>query len=173
MGSEVEVRYRNIKYPRIELRTGKVILILPHGKNPEEVLERHKKWIERKLGFIEECKKEAEGKEPVERSEEEFRTLVLSLVEEFSRELGVKVNKVFFRRMSTRWASCSRKGNLTINRLARFLPSHLIEYIVFHELAHLIERRHTDAFWRVVSRKFPSYPSLERELFAYWFKVWG
>ncbi len=164
---------RRVKYPRIEFRTGRLTLILPPGVNPQEVLEKHGDWIAKKAKFIKEHLEAARGLALAERSDREFRELVSSCVEGNARSLGVEVNKVFFRRMKTKWASCSARGNVTINSLARFLPDRLVEYLVFHELVHLLERKHNDRFWRIVASRFPDYPESESLLFSYWFLVWG
>lgn len=73
--------------------------------------------------------------------------------------------------MRTKWASLSHKKNLTINRLMKSLPEHLIKYIIFHEITHAIERRHNDRFWGIISGKFANYRKLDRDLFIYWFRV--
>jgi hypothetical protein len=166
-----KVSYRDVKYPRLEFRTGELLVVLPFGHDLQSVLEKHKKWILKKAEFIEECLKESGEKEIIDREDEEFKDLVYSYVEEVSKELKVQVNKVFFRRMKTKWASCSSRGNLTINKLMKYLPAHLIEYVVFHEIAHLLEKRHTARFWKLISKKFPNHNELEKELFAYWFLV--
>ena len=74
---EYEVSYRNIKYPRLEFKTGRLLLVLPKGQKPEEIIEKHKKWIEKKREFIEECLKLAKSKKIIERSDEEFKNLSL------------------------------------------------------------------------------------------------
>lgn len=85
--------------------------------------------------------------------------------------MGAEINKIFFRMMKTKCASCSAKRNLTINKLMKHLPEHLLKYIVFHEIAHLKQKRHNDIFWEIISRKFNNYEDLEKELFIYWFKL--
>jgi hypothetical protein len=73
--------------------------------------------------------------------------------------------------MRTKWASCSAKRNLTINRLSKYLPDSLIRYIIFHEMAHMLEKKHNETFWKIISKKFNNYQQLENDLFIYWFKV--
>ncbi len=51
----------------------------------------------------------------------------------------------------------------------KHLPERLIEYVIFHEITHIMEKRHADRFWGIISKKFANYRELERELFAYWF----
>lgn len=165
-----EVCYRNIKYPRIELTTGVPLLILPHRYDPKELIERHQRWISKKLAFIEKCKLEAEEVELSSRSEGEFKKLVLRFVEIRSKELGVIIKKVAFRKMKTKWASYSSAGNITINKLMRFLPDYLVDYIVFHEVLHARERKHGENFKRMIAQEFPEFQNYEQELFVYWFK---
>ena len=73
--------------------------------------------------------------------------------------------------MRTKWASLSPVRNLTINRFMKYLPQYLIDYIIFHELVHIIEKNHNNRFWEIISRKYKDYRKLEREQFEYWFKV--
>ena len=109
-----EVSYRDIKYPRLEFKTGNLLIVLPFGHKSTPLLEKHKSWVLKKGSFIEECLKEVSNKKIVGRSEEEFKDLTLSFVKEASKELGKGLNKVYFRKMRTKWASCSPKKNLTI-----------------------------------------------------------
>lgn len=163
--------HRDVKYPRLEFKTGELVLILPRGDDPEEVMKRHLDWIEKKRRFIEKCLEDSKDKELAERDEQELKELVHSLIDVFSRELGVEVNRVYFRRMKTKWASCSPKRNLTVNTLTRYLPAELIEYVVFHEMVHLLERRHNERFWDMVAKRFANYEGCEGELFSYWFLI--
>lgn len=166
-----KVSYRDVKYPRIELGLGNLHFILPFNQDPEVIYEKHKKWIKKKVEFVENCLREARDAELVERTDKDFRDIVYSIVNKNSGKTGKRINKIFFRMMKTKWASCSAKRNLTINRLMRQLPEHLIEYIVFHEIAHLKQKRHNHEFWEIISKKFCNYEALERELFIYWFKL--
>ncbi len=166
-----KVSYRDIKYPRIELKTGSLVFILPFGYKSETFLERHKNWIDKKINFIEECLESAKEKELVERSDDDFINLVCSIVSGVSKDLKVKVNQIYFRKMKTKWASLSPVKNLTVNRLMKYLPEYVIEYIIFHEAAHVIEKRHNNRFWSIIEKRYKNYPEFERELFEYWFKV--
>ena len=139
--------------------------------SPDEIIERHRDWIRKKVDLIRVSLEDSVNKEVFERDEGEFRDLVHAFSEKISEELDVSINKIYFRRMKTKWASCSPKANLTINTLLKYLPEELIKYVIFHEIAHLIERRHNDRFWGIISQKFDDYERMERDLFAYWFLV--
>ncbi len=53
----------------------------------------------------------------------------------------------------------------------KYLPDYLIHYVIFHETMHLIEKRHNDRFWNLISRKYKNFQEKEKELFTYWFLV--
>ena len=165
------VSHRNVKYPRLEFRTGKLLLVLPFGRKPGPMLDKHKRWILKKISFVEECLKHASDKKLVERTEEEFRELTFSLVKKNLNELGGRLNHIYFRAMKTKWASCSSKRNLTVNLLMKQLPEKLLKYVIFHEIAHLKEKRHNDRFWEIIEKRFNKYQEVERELFVYWFQI--
>ncbi len=168
---DYKVRYRRVRYPRLEFRTGKLMLILPYGTSPEPIIEKHRRWIDKKSAFIQECIKDAKNKKLIERSDDAFKKLVQKYVQNISEELNVRSNKIIFRKMKTKWASCSSEKNLTINTLMKFLPETLIEYIIFHELTHLIERYHNKRFWKIIEERFKNYQKFEKLLFTYWFLI--
>jgi predicted metal-dependent hydrolase len=165
------ISYRNVKHPRLEFKTGELLFVLPFGHKPRILLEKHRGWILKKIEFIKECLNDSLDKELEERTDREFKDLIYSLIENNSKKLDVELNNVFFKKMKTKWASCSSRRNLTVNTLMRCLPEHLLEYVVFHEIAHMIEKRHNDKFWRIVSKEFDNYQEMERDLFIYWFRV--
>jgi len=146
-----KVSYRNVKYPRLEFKTGELLLVLPYGQDPKVFLEKHRHWIVKKNKFIKKCLNLSSDKEVVKRTDEEFKGLILPLVEKICKELDLR--------------------NLTINKLMRYLPEYLIEYIVFHEITHIIERRHNKRFWGIVAKRFNNYRELEQDLFRYWFLI--
>jgi len=166
-----KISHRKIKYPRLEFTTGELHFVLPLNSRHEGLFNKHEKWIQRKQIFIEECLKESEKRELIQRTDDEFKGLVLSLIMRAEDELNVRLNNVIFRFMKTKWASFSVSKNLIINKLGRQLPEYLLEYIVFHELTHLKQKRHNEMFWKIIKNKFPIFQSLETELFIYWFKI--
>jgi predicted metal-dependent hydrolase len=70
---------------------------------------------------------------------------------------NVKYNKVSIKNQKSRWASCSKKGNLHFNLLLAAAPSNVIDYVMIHELMHLIEFDHSHQFWQLVKEADPDY----------------
>ena len=169
---EYMVSYRDVKYPRLELKTGKLQIIVPKGyRNIDELIKRHRKWIYRKSKEILEALEAAKDKKLYSRSRDELSELINRLVKEYSKKLNVKYGRIRIRKMKTKWGSCSNKGNLTFNEMLKYLPETHIKYIVIHELMHLKYKKHNKIFWKMISKKYPKYEKIEKELLSYWFVV--
>ncbi len=69
--------------------------------------------------------------------------------------LGVKVRTINLKAQSTRWGSCSTRGNLNYNWRLILAPSFVLDYVAAHEVAHLREMNHSPAFWARVSETLP------------------
>jgi len=171
MEQDYSVVYRHIQYPRLEFKTGKLLLILPEGEDKEKILSRYSSWIEEKKKIIDDALLASEDKEIRTLSDADFKTIVHEFIRQYSDYLGKKPNNVFFRVMNSKWASCSRNGNITVNTLLRYLPERQMSYVIYHEMVHLLEKRHNILFWTKIEDKFPDWKALEEDLFTYWFLV--
>jgi predicted metal-dependent hydrolase len=168
------VDYRDIKYPRLEFKTGTLLLVLPKNyQNPAQLLTRHESWINRKNSTIKRALQESKAKSlNMSRTAEELKKVVEETIKKYQGESSAKeIDRVFYRKMKTKWASCSPKNNLTINTLLRHLPKGLIEYVIFHEMTHLTQKKHNEAFWKKIGTKVRDYQEKERELLVYWFLI--
>lgn len=170
---EYMVDYRSIKYPRLEFRTGTLLLVLPLDyRNETLILEKHKKWILEKQEAIKSALREAENRSlDHARTVEELKTLIGNFIRSYQMEENIKTSRISYRKMRTKWASHISKGNLTFNTLLRYLPDRLIEYVVFHEMAHSLERKHNQSFWNIIERRFKDHRKMEADLLCYWFLV--
>lgn len=75
----------------------------------------------------------------------------------YSRIIGVSYNRVTIRNQKTRWGSCSSKGNINLNWKLVLMPEEIQDYVVIHELCHLIEMNHSRQFWNCVERYCKNY----------------
>lgn len=80
----------------------------------------------------------------------------------------VPVDQVKLKYTSSRWGSCSSKGNLNFSTKLLFAPEEVIDYVIIHELAHRIEMNHSSKFWKLVSDAMPDYKNHEK-----WLKIHG
>lgn len=74
-----------------------------------------------------------------------------------ARQMGVSFGRVTIRCQRTRWGSCSGKGNLNFNCLLMLAPEEVRDYVVVHELCHLLQLNHSPAFWAEVERVMPGW----------------
>jgi len=77
--------------------------------------------------------------------------------DETCRLLNVEYNTMIIRSQKTRWGSCSIKKTLSYNWRLVMFSGDIIDYVVLHEAAHLIEMNHSVRFWKVVERYCPDY----------------
>jgi len=95
----------------------------------------------------------------------ELRKVLEELVPKWEKILGVQSNEVFIKTMRTKWGSCQPEtGNILINLEMAKKPAECIEYVVAHELTHLIERTHNDIFQSHLNHYLPNWKSLREEL---------
>lgn len=98
------------------------------------------------------------------RYKESARVLVHQRILELNTHYNFKVGRVAIRNTKSRWGSCSKKGNLNFNYKILFLPPHVADYIVVHELCHLKEFNHSINFWNLVAEVVPDHKSIRAEL---------
>jgi predicted metal-dependent hydrolase len=92
------------------------------------------------------------------------KILVTEKVKHFAAKYGFGYGKITIRNQKSRWGSCSRKGNLNFSYRIVFLPPELQDYLVVHEVCHIMEFNHSKAFWELVGREVPAYRQLRRRL---------
>lgn len=78
--------------------------------------------------------------------------------------LGVTFNKISVKETYNQWGSCSARGNLSFAlRLVKY-PKEVIDYVVAHEVSHLIVKDHSSSFWKTVESICPNYKVLKKRL---------
>lgn len=85
-------------------------------------------------------------------------------VARLSARLGVEAPPVLIRDQQKRWASCDRHGRLRFNWRIVMAPMSLVDYVVAHELCHLIQRNHAPAFWKLLRTSLPDYETRRERL---------
>ena len=100
-----------------------------------------------------------------------------------AEERGVTFGRVTIRCQKTRWGSCTRRpatqdgdllpDTISLNAKLLFLPSHLVRYVLLHELCHTAEPNHSPAFWALLRRYEPQTDALRKELRRAWTLVPG
>lgn len=85
------------------------------------------------------------------------RAIIKERVEVWSQQMQLSYNRIFIKGQKTRWGSCSSLKNLNFNWRLVIAPLPVLDYVVVHELAHLVEMNHSAKFWGMVGTFFPEY----------------
>ena len=109
-------------------------------------------WVKRKPVTV---KKEISVQEKALRKQ--ARQRITTRAEYYSEKLGVTYNRIAIKDTSSRWGSCSSLGNLNFSWRLILAPDYVLDYVVIHELCHLLEMNHSKAFWAHVASMQPSY----------------
>jgi len=92
------------------------------------------------------------------------RSLVHCRLEYFNQHYNLPYKRVAIKNQRRCWGSCSSLKNLNFNYKIYFLPPHLRDYIIVHELCHLVELNHGQKFWDLVAQQIPEYQNCVAEL---------
>jgi predicted metal-dependent hydrolase len=91
--------------------------------------------------------------------------VIPGLIRKWEPLLKVKVRGYFLQRMKTKWGSCNHlAGNIRLNTELVKKPKDLLEYVVVHEMAHLVEPSHNDRFVTILDRHVPAWREARAEL---------
>lgn len=82
------------------------------------------------------------------------------------RTVQRKIQNIFLKYNHSNWGSCSSHGNVNLSTRLLFAPDDVQDYVILHELAHLVELNHSDRFWDIVEGFVPDYQDKEK-----WLKV--
>ena len=130
---QVEVQAKKTAACTVEIDDGIMLVVLDEGSGKDSaiVLER---WLKSMA-----------------------RLLINQRIRVVNSALNLQFNRVAIRGQKTRWGSCSRLGNLNFNWRLVMAPLPVMDYVVVHELLHLVEPNHSKKFWALVESACPDY----------------
>ncbi|MEY4194396.1 MAG: hypothetical protein RLZZ226_764 [Pseudomonadota bacterium] len=135
------VNYRDTK-PAVILGNKRITLIVRPGSSAEKRAEVMHDWHKSLL-----------------------HAMVPPLIQKWERVLGVSVSGYFLQRMKTRWGSCNHAaGTIRLNTELVKKPRDLLEYVIVHEIAHLIEPTHSNRFIAILDEYYPNWREARAEL---------
>lgn len=166
------VIHSNRKTLALQIKNGELIVRAPKRTSYvtiERFVSEHRAWIEKHLAIAERQREAAKNVPPL--SEEELRALTDKARRVFSERvayyapiIGVSYEKITIRHQSTRWGSCTARGNLNFNCLLLLAPPEVLDAIVVHELCHRKEMNHSSRFYAEIYRVCPNYDTAHKWL---------
>jgi predicted metal-dependent hydrolase len=94
-----------------------------------------------------------------------LHSVVPGIIRKWEKRLGVKVSDYHLQRMKTKWGSCnSASQSIRLNTELVKKPRDLLEYVVVHEMIHILEPRHSKRFFALLDMHYPSWADARREL---------
>lgn len=170
---EIKSSNRSKKIRLVVKNDGHVIVTKPFYV-PTIVAERyarnHSDWISNKIEHFKKHPARLLGHLSIKdykANKERARALVHQKIEKFNRYYGHNVGNVRIGNQKSRWGSCSKSGNLNFNYKLIFLPIELQDYIIVHELCHLVHLNHSRAFWSLVEEQIPDWRKIRNDLKLY------
>jgi predicted metal-dependent hydrolase len=171
-GKPVEVhvrRSKRVRGHRIVVRYGlpPELVVRPRATRTdiEDAIRFHRGWLERQLAKAVEPRL---GLERLRLTEEQGRreahARISLIAQSEAAALGVTYSRLTVRDQRSRWGSCSSRGALSFNWRLVLAPHDVLDYVVVHEICHLVELNHGPRFWRVVERRRPNYRESKRWL---------
>lgn len=88
-------------------------------------------------------------------------------VDRYAARVGVKPTAIQVRSFKSRWGSCTQRGELHFNWQVMMAPNRLVDYVVVHELCHLLRHDHSPGFWKEVERVMPDFMQRKEQLKEY------
>lgn len=96
---------------------------------------------------------------------QELRSEAQRRIPRWEREMNVRVSRLYVRRMRSLWGSCNpRAGSIRLNTVLATLKPDFLEYILVHEMAHLLEASHNKRFYAIMERYLPDWKARRKEL---------
>jgi predicted metal-dependent hydrolase len=155
-------RSKRVRGSRIYVRQGLPVelVVRPRASQTDidEAITAYLPWLERQLANV---GPPSLGLERLSLTEEQGRreghARVSLIAQSEAAALGVTYTRLTMRDQRSRWGSCSSKGALSFNWRLVLAPHDVLDYVVVHEVCHLVEHHHGPAFWALVEKRRPSF----------------
>ena len=160
---EYDIIYSKRKTISLVIKDEKLVVRAPIGTRKsriKKIVDEHSLWIEKGM---EKSRERAKKNDISPEEEKELRKLAKKILPVktayYANIMGLKYGRITITSAKTRFGSCSRKGNIAYSYRLMLYPEAAIDYVVVHELAHIVEMNHSPVFYSIVARVLPDYKS--------------
>ena len=168
---EYEIIYSDRKTVSICVKDGNLIIRAPHGTKEskiEKLISSHITWINKHINSQKEKKAREISltDEEISRLKRFAKEILTAKCEYYSKLMGVKYNRITVTSAKKRFGSCSSKGNIAFSYRLMLYPECAVDYVVVHELAHLLEMNHSGRFYKIIEGVLPDYKERRKMLLS-------
>lgn len=135
-------------------------------KAVEDLLLKHRAWIEKHMKIQRERLKDKVvlSQQEVNELKEKAKAQIPPKVEYYSRIMNLKPTGVKITSAQKRFGSCSGKNSLCFSYILMQYPDKAVDYVVVHELAHIVHKNHSREFYELIEKYLPDYREREKLL---------
>lgn len=144
LGRQYRLRLIEAEQKRVVLHSGWLHISRPDTSDKTAIREQLETWYRERAGI-------------------KFHEYLQHCVTKFTR-YGIHCDRIYLRTMPKRWGSCTPAGKILLNPNLIKTPSVCIEYVITHELCHLIEPTHSKAFYELQARMMPDWERWKNKL---------
>lgn len=141
----------------LTIKNGCVIVKAPFFMtkgNINNFIDKHKSWINKRL---ENEKKSIIDHSKISDYKKRAKIYIPDRVKTLASKYSCRYNIIKITSAKTRWGSCTSKKNLNFSYRLILCPKEVIDYVIYHELAHLTYMNHSKLFWQEVEKMMPDY----------------
>lgn len=166
---EYTLIYSDRKSLSASIKDGRLTVRAPKGV-PQAIIDefilKHKKWIDKHIvaSLSETEKINSIPTEDIPRIKADARKYFEDKTDYYSKIMGLKYSRITITSAKTRFGSCSSKGRISYSYRLMLYPEAAREYVVVHELSHLVEMNHSKRFYAIIEKVMPDYKERKRML---------
>ncbi len=163
-------KIKNVNLRIKQMQPEVLCLSIPYSMSYASALKlleepRMQQWIEEHQKKVEDTSYHPMNQEAKERYQRRLQEMLPALFQKWESALGVSCHKVTIRDTRSQWGSCSiRTKNISISVWLGAYPEECIEYVIVHELAHLLEAGHNARFYQILDQYYPNWKSCREQL---------
>ncbi len=163
---DITIVRSNRKTVALEIKSSGEIILRAPMRTPmrmlEQFVEERSSWIDRKLVEIKRRRQEEASIEKFTEAEvkelrKKAKKVIPMRVDYYADLCGIEYGRIAIKSQRTVWGSCSNNRNLNFNCLLMLVPVEIMDYVIVHELCHIIHLNHSKDFWDEVGRVMPDY----------------
>lgn len=92
----------------------------------------------------------------------ELKNYIINYITNYINKIEGNYKKITIKNVTSLWGSCSKANNLNFNFRLIFTPKPIINYVIAHEVAHIVHKNHSKKFWNLVENLYPNYKEAKK-----------